>query len=73
MSDLSNYRAQVTEYGKRANEAEKAERFDEAYGHYMQALDIFMHLIKCKKKQLLIKILDEKNPQLVKVYREKMG
>jgi len=25
----------VTEYGKRANEAEKAEKFDEAYGHYM--------------------------------------
>jgi hypothetical protein len=38
----------VTEYGKRANEAEKAERFEEAYGHYMQALDIFMHLIKCE-------------------------
>jgi hypothetical protein len=47
MSDLSSYRAQVTEYGKRASEAEKAERFEEAYGHYMQALDIFMHLIKC--------------------------
>jgi hypothetical protein len=48
MSDLSNYRTQVTEYGKRANEAEKAERFEEAYSYYMQALDIFMHLIKCK-------------------------
>jgi hypothetical protein len=48
MSDLSSYRSQVTEYGKRASEAEKAERFEEAYGHYMQALDIFMHLIKCK-------------------------
>lgn len=72
MSDLSHYRAQVTEYGKRANEAEKAERFEEAYGHYMQALDIFMHLIKCKFKTKLI-FKDEKNPQLVKVYREKMG
>jgi hypothetical protein len=48
MSDLSSYRTQVTEYGKRANEAEKAERFEEAYSYYMQALDIFMHLIKCK-------------------------
>ena len=35
MSDLSNYRTQVTEYGKGANESEKSERFDEAYGYYM--------------------------------------
>ncbi len=38
----------MAEYGKRANEAEKNEQFEVAYGHYMQALDIFMHLIKCK-------------------------
>lgn len=62
MSDLSSYRTQVSEYGKRANEAEKAEKYQEAYGHYMAALDIFMHLIQY-----------EKNQQLVKVYREKMG
>ena len=48
MSDLTSYRQQVTEYGKRATEAEQAQRFEEAYGHYMSALDIFMHLIKCK-------------------------
>ena len=53
MSDLSNYRAQVTEYGKRANEAEKSDKFDEAYGNYMKALDIFVHLIKCKKKTII--------------------
>jgi len=62
MSDLSNYRTQVTEYGKRANDAEKAERFEEAYQNYMAALDIFMHLIKY-----------EKNPKLTEVYRQKMG
>lgn len=73
MSDLSSYRAQVTEYGKRANEAEKAERFEEAYGHYMAALDIFMHLIKCKWLLQLTWRIDEKNPPLVKVYKEKMG
>lgn len=48
MSDLSHYRQQVTQYGQRASEAEAAERYQEAYGHYMSALDIFMHLIKCK-------------------------
>lgn len=48
MSDLSHYRQQVTDYGKRANDAEKAERYEDAYSNYMAALDIFMHLIKCK-------------------------
>jgi hypothetical protein len=50
MSDLSSYRNQVTEYGKRASEAEKAENFKEAYQFYMSALDVFVHLIKCKFK-----------------------
>lgn len=49
MSDLSSYREKVTEYGKRAQEAEKTERFEEAYGHYVAALDIFVHLIKCNR------------------------
>ena len=48
MSDLSSYRQQVTQYGQRATEAENAKRYEEAYGHYMAALDVFMHLIKCK-------------------------
>ena len=48
MSDLSSYRQQVTDYGKRATEAEKAEQWEQAYGHYMAALEVFMHLIKCK-------------------------
>ena len=59
MSDLSSYRQQVTEYGKKATEAEKNEQWDQAYGHYMAALEVFMHLIKCRSnlkfmKQLLI-------------------
>lgn len=62
MSDLSSYRQQVTQYGQRATEAENAKRYEEAYGHYMAALDVFMHLIKF-----------EKNPSLVKLYKEKMG
>jgi len=49
MSDLSSYRQQVTDYGKRASEAEKNEQYEQAYGHYMAALEVFMHLIKCKK------------------------
>jgi len=61
MSDLSSYRQQVTQYGQRASEAESAKRYDEAYGHYMAALDVFMYLIKF-----------EKNPSLVKLYKEKM-
>jgi len=48
MSDLSSYRQQVTQFGQRATEAENAKRYDEAYQHYMAALDVFMHLIKCK-------------------------
>ena len=84
MSDLSSYRQQVTQYGQRAQEAENGERYEEAYGHYMAALDVFMHLIKCKFTcnratlthwliVLFISILVEKNPQLVKLYKEKMG
>ena len=48
MSDLTSYRQQVTEYGKQANQAENDKQYEAAYGYYMQALDIFMHLIKCK-------------------------
>ena len=48
MSDLSSYRQQVTQYGQRAQEAERAEQWQDAYNHYMQALDVFMYLIKCK-------------------------
>lgn len=62
MSDLSSYRQQVTQYGQRAQEAEKTEQWQDAYNHYMQALDVFMYLIKF-----------EKNPSLVKLYKEKMG
>ena len=51
MSDLSSYRQQVTQFGQRATEAENAKRYDEAYQHYMAALDVFMHLIKCKYYQ----------------------
>ena len=48
MSDLSSYRQQVTQYGQRAQEAEKTEQWQDAYNHYMQALDVFMYPIKCK-------------------------
>lgn len=62
MTDLSHYRAQVTDLGKRATEAENDKKYEEAYYFYMQALEIFMQLLKY-----------EKNPALTKVYREKMG
>ena len=61
MSDLSNFRQQVTEYGKRATEAEKSEQYEQAYGLYVQALTVFMHLIKF-----------EKNPKLKELYSNKM-
>ena len=84
MSDLSSYRQQVTQYGQRASEAEAAKRYDEAYGHYMAALDVFMHLIKCKffikspptiRRLIscsLLMSVDEANPSLKKLYKEKM-
>lgn len=38
----------MTQFGLRATDAENAKRYEEAFGHYMAALDVFMHLIKCK-------------------------
>ena len=70
----------MTQYGQRASEAETGKRYEEAYQHYMSALDVFMHLIKCKLKNFIKIIVPnffihsvEKNPQLVKLYKEKMN
>lgn len=52
----------MTEFGKQASQAENDKNYEAAYGYYMQALDIFMHLIKY-----------EKNQALVKIYKDKMG
>ena len=48
MSDLTHYRTQVTELGKRAVAAEAEKNWEEAYNNYYAALKIFMHMIKCK-------------------------
>ena len=48
MTDLSNYRQRVADCGTKAQECEKAENYEEAYKYYISALEIFMHLIKCK-------------------------
>ena len=48
MSDLRPYREQVAELGKQANQAETDKQYEAAYNFYMQALDIFSYLIKCK-------------------------
>lgn len=48
MSDLSSYRAQVGELGKAAVEAEKNQNWELAYDNYIRALQIFIHMIKCK-------------------------
>ncbi len=48
MSDLTHYRTQVTELGKRAVSAEAEKNWEEAYNNYYAALKIFMHMIKCK-------------------------
>jgi len=62
MSDLKPYREQVAELGKLANQAETDKQYEQAYGYYMSALDVFVHLIKF-----------EKNPQLVKIYKDRMA
>ena len=51
MSDLSQYRQKVTDLGKMAVQAEKNEDYQQAYEHYVAALNIFKHLIKCKSKE----------------------
>ena len=50
MSDLSSYRQQVADLGKKAVQCEADKNYEEAYHHYHSALKIFMHLIKCKFK-----------------------
>jgi len=72
MSDLKPYREQVAELGKLANQAETDKQYEQAYGYYMSALDVFVHLIKCKSQYLFI-LLVEKNPQLVKIYKDRMA
>lgn len=70
MSDLSSYRTRVADYGKQATEAEKAENYEQAYRCYMEALELFMHMIKCKFCcQLILLRKDEKNTQLVTIYK----
>jgi vacuolar protein-sorting-associated protein 4 len=73
MTDLSSFRQQVADCGTRAQECEKSEDYEQAYKYYVSALDIFMHLIKCKCLCANNLRADEKNPQLTKVYREKMN
>ena len=48
MTDLSNYRQRVADCGTKAQECEKNEDYEGAYKYYISALEIFMHLIKCK-------------------------
>jgi len=71
MSDLRPYREQVAELGKKASMAENEKKYEEAYHHYMSALDIFVHLIKCKPNKKLTCAV-EKNPSLTKIYKDRM-
>ena len=48
MSDFSSYREKVANYGKLAHQAETEQNYELAYEQYTKALDIFMHMIKCK-------------------------
>ena len=48
MSDFSSYREKVANYGKMAHQAETDQNYELAYEQYTKALDIFMHMIKCK-------------------------
>ena len=47
MSDLTQYRERVAEYGRLANQAEQEEKYKMAYDYYLKALDIFSHMITC--------------------------
>jgi len=49
MSDLSGYRQQVTELGKKALAAEQSQNYEDAFYNYQQAVKIFMHMVKCKQ------------------------
>ncbi len=48
MSDMSNYRDKVTNFGKLATSAENEKNYEAAYDYYTKALELFMHIIKCK-------------------------
>lgn len=75
MSDLTHYRTQVTELGKRAVAAEAEKNWEEAYNNYYAALKIFMHMIKCKYILFdcyIFEFKDEKNDSLKNLYKEKM-
>lgn len=48
MSDFSAYREKAANYGKMANQAETEKQYEGAYEYYMKAIDIFMHMVKCK-------------------------
>jgi len=45
-----------------------------AYENYVSALKIFMHMIKCKYKFIILNFnLDEKNDALKSMYKEKFS
>ncbi len=48
MSDFTGYRDKVQLYGKQAYQAEQDKQYEAAYDYLMKAIDIFMHMIKCK-------------------------
>ena len=48
MSDFTAYREKVANFGKLAHQAETDKNYEQAYEYYTKALDIFMHMIKCK-------------------------
>ena len=73
MSDLTSHRQQVAELGKQAVEAEKVSNWEMAYDCYMQALKVFIHMIKCKFSNPLIICLDEKNDSLKSMYKDKFN
>ena len=48
MSDLSAYRTKVVDISQKAKAADDAKDYEQAYYHYKEALQIWIHLIKCK-------------------------
>jgi len=48
MGDFTAYRDKVSQYGKLAYQAEQDKQYEASYDYLMKAIDIFMHMIKCK-------------------------
>jgi hypothetical protein len=50
MTDLSTYRDKAINLAKIACSLDKQEKYEEAYKHYLEAIEYFLYVVKCKHK-----------------------